>query len=76
MKIKMTSSAIQGKNIMYHCGQIFTVGKDISEELANEFVTVNLAIVIDDGKTYTKPMSVESKKVKPKKEKEGVTNEI
>ena len=54
MKIKMTTTAVDGKLLCYQFGKVFTVGKDIDETFANNLIASNLAMVIEEDKKQGK----------------------
>ena len=81
MKIKMTTFAITNKNEMFENRRTLTVGKDISKELAEDFLKANFAFIVEeDAKEEIKTLEeviVEDKteeeviEEKPTKKKRG-----
>ena len=65
MKIKMITCVVSTDLLTYNTGSEFTVGKDITLQMANDFVNANFAIVTEQD--------IEEKPVKPKR---GKKNEV
>ena len=65
MKIKMVTCVVSNDLLTYNAGSEFTVGKDITLKMANDFVNANFAIVTEQD--------VEEKPTKPKR---GKKNEV
>lgn len=65
MKIKMVTCAVSNDLLIYNAGSEFTVGKDITSKMANDFVNANFAIVTEQD--------MEEKPIKPKR---GKKNEV
>lgn len=65
MKIKMITCVVSTDLLTYNVGSEFTVGKDITLKMANDFVNANFAIVTEQD--------IEEKPVKPKR---GKKNEV
>lgn len=65
MKIKMITCVVSTDLLTYDTGREFTVGKDITLKMANDFVNAKFAVVTE--------LDVEKKPVKPKR---GKKNEV
>lgn len=65
MKIKMITCVVSTDLLTYDTGREFTVGKDITLKMANDFVNAKFAVVTEQD--------VEEKPVKPKR---GKKNEV
>lgn len=65
MKIKMITCVVSTDLLTYDTGREFTVGKDITLKMANDFVNANFAIVTEQD--------IEEKPVKLKR---GKKNEV
>ena len=73
MKIKMISCAVTNEHLVYNYGMTLTVGKEIDEAKAKDFVKNNLAILVEEP-VQTPVESTE----KPKKgrKKKGDSHEV
>lgn len=65
MKIKMITCVVSTDLLTYDTGREFTVGKDITLKMANDFVNAKFAVVTEQD--------VEEKHAKPKR---GKKNEV
>lgn len=65
MKIRMITCVVSKDLLTYNVGSEFTVGKDITLKMANDFVNAKFAVVTEQD--------VEEKPVKPKR---GKKNEV
>ena len=65
MKIKMITCVVSTDLLTYNAGSEFTVGKDITLKMANDFVNAKFAIVTEQD--------MEEKPIKPKR---GKKNEV
>lgn len=48
MKIKMISCAVTNENLAYNYGMVLTVGKEIDEKRAKEFIDTNFAVLVNE----------------------------
>mgnify|MGYP007126633840 FL=1 len=61
MKIKMKKCA-SSKNFLYSHGGIYEVGKDLTQAMADSFLEINWAEIVEEEVPQEKPKKVKKKK--------------
>ena len=61
LKIKMKTCA-SAKNFVYNHGGIYEVGKDLTQAMADSFLEINWAEIVEEEVPQEKPKKVKKKK--------------